>query len=74
MSEQIHIISPDISCDHCRATIEHEIGRLPGIEKVTVEIPSKRVDVAYDPARTDANAILSRLEDEGYPPTEWDRD
>jgi len=74
MPETIHIIAPDISCEHCRNTIEREIGNLPGINWVTVEIPSKRIDVSFDPATVSEANILARLDEEGYPSTELSRD
>lgn len=74
MAETLHIISPDISCEHCQSTIEREIGNLPGINWVTVEIPAKRIDISFDPATVSEADILSRLDDEGYPSTEWSRD
>jgi copper chaperone CopZ len=65
--EQITLTAPDISCEHCQRTIERELGALPGVETVSVDIPGKLVDVAFDPERTSQEAIVARLEDEGYP-------
>jgi copper chaperone len=39
---------PDISCDHCRRTIETALGRLPGVRAATVDVAARRVEVTYD--------------------------
>ncbi|MGH2449362.1 MAG: heavy-metal-associated domain-containing protein [Chloroflexota bacterium] len=67
----LHLIAPDISCDHCKATIERELGGMTGVDHVTVEVPSKRVDVSFDRSAVDEDAILAKLDDEGYPATQW---
>jgi copper chaperone len=67
--EQITLTAPDISCDHCKHTIERELGTLPGVHSVAVDVPSKLVDVRFDPARTSETAIIAKLDEEGYPVT-----
>ncbi|HZU11354.1 MAG TPA: heavy-metal-associated domain-containing protein [Chloroflexota bacterium] len=65
--QTISLTAPDISCEHCRATIEREIGTMPGVTSVAVDVPSKRVVVNYDPDQTSETAIITRLDEEGYP-------
>jgi copper chaperone len=65
--ETITLIAPDISCDHCKNTIEREVGTLNGVQAVAVDVPSKHVIVSYDPAQVTENDIVTRLDDEGYP-------
>lgn len=64
--ETITLTSPDISCDHCKTTIERELSGLTGIQMVAVDIPSKQVEVTYDPAQLAQADIVAKLEDEGY--------
>lgn len=59
--------APDISCEHCQRTIESAVGALPGVQDVRVEIPSKRIDVDFDPARVTTDQIEATLDEEGYP-------
>ena len=66
MSE-ITLVAPDISCDHCKHTIETELTTLAGVERVEVEPPAKTVHVVYDQAVVDEPAIRTRLDDIGYP-------
>jgi copper chaperone CopZ len=65
--ESITVTAPDISCEHCKATIEREVGAMPGIERVTVDIPTTRVAVSYDPRQVSEAAIIAKLDEEGYP-------
>jgi copper chaperone len=68
--DQLTLTAPDISCEHCRHTIEHELRTLPGIHSVSVDVPSKLVNVSFDPAQTSYGVIVTRLDQEGYPVTE----
>jgi copper chaperone len=65
--ESVTLVSPDISCGHCQQTIEREVGGMQGVERVAVDIDTKRVAVTYDPARTSRETIVQKLDEEGYP-------
>lgn len=65
--EQITLTAPDISCDHCKQTIERELATLPGVESVSVKVVTRQVDVRFDPSQTSEVAIIGRLDDVGYP-------
>ncbi len=68
--ETIALTAPDISCVHCKSTIEREVGSMSGVDTVQVDIDSKRVLVAFDPSQTSRASIVERLDDEGYPVAE----
>lgn len=36
---------PAMTCDHCKAAIEGEVGKLEGVEQVTVDLEAKTVAV-----------------------------
>lgn len=57
---------PDISCGHCKSSIEGAVGELSGIEKVEVHIDARTVDVAFDDAVLQRDAIVSAIESQGY--------
>ena len=57
---------PDVSCGHCKMAIEGAVGALDGVDAVAVDITAKRVDVSFDDARTDRDAIVATIEDQGY--------
>ena len=45
---QVSYTVPNISCDHCIATIVRVVSELDGVESVTGDVPSKRVAIAFD--------------------------
>lgn len=65
--ETVTYTAPDISCEHCQRAIEGAVGALAGVQAVHVEIPSKRVEVRFDPEQIDTATIESTLDEEGYP-------
>ncbi len=64
----LEVTAPDISCEHCQHTIEHDLGGVPGVRKVVVDIDAKRVRLDYDGAETTPEVLRSKLVDIGYPP------
>jgi copper chaperone len=67
--ETMTVTVPNISCEHCQRAIEGAVGALPGVQSVHVEVPSKTVQVRYDPAHVSREAIAATLDEEGYPVT-----
>lgn len=57
---------PDISCDHCKTSIEGALGPLPGVERALVDIAARTVTVAYDPDALEASDLRRVIEDAGY--------
>ena len=57
---------PDISCDHCRRTIETALARLPGIRGATVDVGARTVLITYDETTVGPATIRTTLADEGY--------
>lgn len=57
---------PDISCEHCVKTINGALGELPGVERVSTDIPTKTVQLRYDPAQVSMDTIEATLDDAGY--------
>jgi copper chaperone len=65
--ETVTYTAPAISCAHCQHAIEGAIGALPGVQSVYVDVPTKRVEVRYDPTRVEPAELEATLEEEGYP-------
>ena len=55
---------PDISCDHCVATITDHLSRVPGTDDVRVDLPTKTVLVR---GTASDDVVRSALVDAGYP-------
>lgn len=57
---------PDISCAHCKESIEGAVSNLPGVRSVEVEIEPKAVNLEYDEAEIDLGRIVTAIEEVGY--------
>lgn len=57
---------PDISCGHCKSSIEGAVQDLSGIDKVEVNIDPKTVDLSFDEASISLDAIIEAIEEQGY--------
>ena len=63
---QIVLNVPDISCNHCKMSIEGAVNELDGIESAVVDIEGRNVAVAFDDANLTRDAIVSAIEAQGY--------
>jgi copper chaperone len=65
MSSKVYNV-PNISCGHCVATIERELGEVTGVDGVRANVDTKQVTVDYHD-----EAVLARvdemLKEIGYP-------
>jgi copper chaperone len=59
---------PDISCGHCVATIEREVGELPGVDSVQADEKTKDVTISWDDGATSWQAIEDLLREIEFPP------
>lgn len=64
----LEVIAPDISCEKCRSNIDSDLGALPGVREVVVDLDTKSVRVDYDEAQTSEEALRAALSEGGYPP------
>lgn len=62
---QATISVPDISCNHCKVSIEGAVNELDGVDKVEVAIEDRTVDISFD-SPTDMDAIVAAIEGQGY--------
>jgi copper chaperone len=65
--EKVTLTAPDISCEHCTAAINKEVGALAGVNEVNAEEQTKQVHVSYDPAKVTLAQIEATMAEEGYP-------
>ncbi len=57
---------PDISCDHCKMSIEGAVAPLDGVRRVEVQVPERTVEVEYDGTDATFAAIVTAIEEQGY--------
>ena len=55
---------PGMSCGHCRAAISGEVGGVPGVGYVEVDLDARRVTVTGD--GIDDTAVRAAIEEAGY--------
>ncbi|MFC1943476.1 heavy-metal-associated domain-containing protein [Chloroflexota bacterium] len=58
---------PTVNCDHCKMTIEREVGKLPGVASVNVDVDSKKAFIEFN-SPTVKSEIEAMLAEIGYPP------
>ena len=56
---------PEISCGHCKETIESTVGSIKSVLSVTVDIDQKSVDVKST-SDLDLSLISEMLDEQGY--------
>ncbi len=61
------LTAPDISCEHCVATVKKTAGQFPGVQSVEADADTKIITLTYDPAQVDLAKVEAALEEEGYP-------
>ncbi|MCZ7628856.1 MAG: cation transporter [Microthrixaceae bacterium] len=54
---------PEVSCDHCKAAIESEVGQLAAVEAVEVSVDDRTVRVTGD---VQANEVEQAISAAGY--------
>jgi copper chaperone len=57
---------PDISCDHCKTSIEGAVSALAGVNLVEVHIDERTVDVAIEEADVSLDTVVGAIEEQGY--------
>ena len=64
---RVTLEAPDISCDHCIASIQKAVTKLPGVRFLEGDPNTKQVSLEYDPGSVQLDAIEQAMEAEGYP-------
>jgi len=64
--ERLTLTLPTMYGDHHVVEVRRILLEMPGVEEVYASSCFQVVEVAYDPARLDADAIRARLEANGY--------
>ena len=64
MSETLTYTVSGMSCGHCKAAVTEEISALEGVDAVSVDLDTRRVEVTG--AGLDDSAIRAAIEEAGY--------
>ncbi len=65
--EMVTMKAPDISCEHCVATVKKTAGQFPGVQSVEADAETKIITLTYNPGQVDLAQVEEALAEEGYP-------
>lgn len=57
---------PDISCGHCKMSIEGALNELGGVSAAEVNIEPRTVDITWNDDTVDLDTIIGAIEGQGY--------
>ena len=63
--ERLQMEIQGMSCGHCVGAVKHALGELDGVSITSLSVG--HAEVAYDPAKADAQSILAAVSEAGYP-------
>ena len=55
---------PGMTCGHCEAAVQQEVGALAGVTSVVVDLDTKDVTVTGDPL--DRDAVVAAIDEAGF--------
>lgn len=64
MSSTLTFNVPGMTCGHCETAVKNEIGHVPGVSAVDVDLTSK--DVTVTGSDLDRDAIVAAIDEAGY--------
>ena len=62
-NEQTTIIVKGMTCGHCKAMVEKNLSKLPGVESVTADLATRETKIKGNP---DKAAVREVIEDLGF--------
>ncbi len=63
---QIELPVTGMTCAGCVRNVERALKKAEGVEEANVNLATERASVRFDPAQTDVNHIIQRVQDAGY--------
>ncbi len=61
----ISVTVTGMSCGHCASSVRDEVGNIPGVTAVDIDLASGKVTIDSE-RQVDADAIKTAVEDAGY--------
>jgi copper chaperone len=53
-----------MTCDHCKAAVNEEVSKVPGVESIEIDLDTKLVRVSGD--SVDHDAVVAAIDEAGY--------
>jgi len=57
---------PEMSCGHCKAAVEGELSKLPGVKRANADVEKGAVEVSYDEGKVSTEQLEGAIEEAGY--------
>ena len=57
---------PDMNCGHCKAAVESELSKIPGVESSNADVEKGTVEVSYDEGTVRTEDLEGAIEEAGY--------
>jgi copper chaperone CopZ len=64
--QEVQLAVPDISCEHCAHAINGALNEHPRVGLVKTDIPTKTVQLCYDPNQISLQQVEAALDEIGY--------
>lgn len=55
-----------MTCGHCKMSVEGALNELDGVSAAEVNLESGKVDVTFDEAKVNVDAMKEAVEEQGY--------
>jgi len=68
-STTVTLSVPTMDCPVCPITVKKALGKLAGVEAVTVNFDRREATVTFDDVKTNVEALTRATRDAGYPST-----
>lgn len=65
--QQAILTAPKMSCGHCKAAVESALGSMAGVDGVSANPETKKIEVSYDENVVTIDDIKKAAEAAGYP-------
>ena len=65
MTQALQFHVPDMTCGHCKASVEKALQGVDGVHSVAVDLANKQVQVQVDD-HVKADLLLAQLDDVGF--------
>ncbi len=56
----------EVHCSDCKEKVTEGLKKVDGVKSVNVDVPTKMVEITYDPAKTNKDALVKAVENIGY--------
>jgi len=64
MSDTLTLSVPGMTCGHCEAAVKQEVGGVPGVAAVDVDLDTK--DVVVSGTGLDRDAVVAAIDEAGF--------